>query len=385
MRLASVAVVALVVVATVTEVPAEDRSARFEVMRLKSGLVIPYPLDVVFRGYGRCRRGRHTHRAIDIGGVGPHWGIGTPIRAMARSKVIHIGLPEEDPKRYGTRDTRPGTATRAKRQLPRSRTIPGYGKVHFFTRDYGRHRTGVLVVTRVTHGRLKGYEVKYMHLGAVHPSLQKGTVLAAGQEVGLLGGTAVQTDAPHLHLAIENRAGRKVDPGPLLGIGSTYFPCRGRRKAFARARARYGRKARDLMKSFAKKRRRVSVVAKPTTGCVPWAHQGRFVKGPTRAHRFRIPDFEGLAKVRVTATGGKWRPRLQLLSEYGVVLHNGRGAKRAGRSLGLKTVSTGRRKGAATLHWKRTDRPVWLEVRGWRRPSVGATYTLELERTCPPS
>ena len=53
-----------------------------------------------------------AHKALDIGGVGPDWGLGTPIRSMARAKITAIHLPEDDPKRWGQRLTNAPTARR---------------------------------------------------------------------------------------------------------------------------------------------------------------------------------------------------------------------------------------------------------------------------------
>lgn len=354
----------------------------YDVMRLKSGLVLPYPLHNVFRGFARCRRGRHTHRALDIGGVGPNWGLGTPIRAMAKAKILHIGTPEADPKRYGTRDTDPGTVRRGKSDLPRSIEVAGYGTVHNFTKNYGRLRTGVLVVMKVLEGRLKGYTLKYIHLSAVHPSLKRGSVVVAGQEVGLMGGTAVQDDPPHLHLAILNRSGKAVDPGPVLQIGSTIARCRVGRKGQSRVRQTYSTAARALMQSFEKKRRSRKSLGSVAAQQARFSVEGHFDGGRVKIHRLRLTGAPnaGPLRIRIDALDGEWKPRLVLLSEHESLLHDGRRPLRAGKKLGLKTVESGKKASWASLKAKPGTPTLLLHVTGWRKPKKGARYRLVIER-----
>ncbi|MFT7621103.1 MAG: hypothetical protein ACI9WU_000264, partial [Myxococcota bacterium] len=297
----------------------------FEPLRLKNGLVIPYPMDKVFRAWARCKRGRHTHKAIDIGGVGPDWGIGTPILSMVRSKIIHLGRPEDDPKRYGIRDTGDGKVKRGKAMLPRQRTIDGYGTVRFFTKNHGRFRTGVLIVARVLEGRLKGYNIKYMHLADPHPDLKKGSVVQAGQELGLMGGTAVQIDPPHLHLAFENRAGKKVDPGPILSLGSTRWKCRDGKRGDRAARQKVRKASQLLMRALRKKRDTVKALAEPVNACGKTTIAGRF--GPTRRHAHRLElnlDKAGPVTVRLEAISPKWKPKIELYSAFYERLYDGR-------------------------------------------------------------
>lgn len=186
------------------------------------GVAFPYPVDHVFRGFGPCVGRRHVHEAIDIGGVGPQWGIGTPIRAMTQSEIVFIGRGDENPDDFGVPDKRPGEAARGDKMLPRMKEIAGYGKVYFFTRRQGRWRSGTIIVARtVGGGPLAGTTVRYLHLGAVHPSLAVGDVVEAGQEIGLMGGTGVQQSAPHLHLDIEGADGKRLDVTPILGLPPT--------------------------------------------------------------------------------------------------------------------------------------------------------------------
>jgi len=99
-------------------------------------------------------------------------------------------------------------------------TVAGYGRVYFFTRNYGRWRSGTIIETELLDGPLAGHTVRYMHLGAIHPDLQEGDIVERGQEIGLLGGTAVMTDSPHLHIDASNRRGNRIDLSSYMGIDS---------------------------------------------------------------------------------------------------------------------------------------------------------------------
>ena|GEM_PF-923811 len=185
------------------------------------GLAFPYPTTHMFRGFGACRGHRHTHEAIDLGGVGPDWGIGTPIRSMARSEVIFVGSGDDKPEDFGTPDKRDGDSLRGDKNLPRWKDIEPYGRVYFFTSRQGRWRSGNLIVTRVLEGPLAGHTIRYLHVAAVHPDVKVGSVVALGQEIALMGGTGVQESAPHLHLDIQSPNGRRLDVAPLLGLEPT--------------------------------------------------------------------------------------------------------------------------------------------------------------------
>ncbi len=191
-----------------------------------NGLVVPYPLRKPLRGYGKCRRGKRRHAAFDIGGVGPNGGLGTPIVSMARAKVTMIGRGEDDRAKFGRPDKRSGSAKRGSRTYPRSAKVEGYGRVYFFTRNYGSWRSGTIISTVVTEGHYRGYRIRYMHLGAVHPSLAVGDIVEAGQEVGVMGGTAVQESGPHVHVDMADPEGNRVDVKALLGLDEPHGPCR---------------------------------------------------------------------------------------------------------------------------------------------------------------
>lgn len=190
------------------------------------GFALPYPIERIYGTFGDCRPGGRQHRGLDIGGVGEHRGLGTPIRSMVRAQVLSIHRPEDDPARFGRRDTRPGDTVRTGDALPRSLDVPGYGKVFFFTRDHGSWRTGEMIVTRAIGTELDGHRIRYMHLGAVHPELQPGDVVEAGQEIGLMGGTAVMESSPHVHIDIEDAEGRRVDVAPFVGLEPDRSTCR---------------------------------------------------------------------------------------------------------------------------------------------------------------
>ena len=194
---------------------------------MPSGIVVPYPTLHVFRGFGACHGHTHTHEAIDIGGVGPDWGVGTPIHAMARSEVVFIGLGNKDPDDFGVPDRRGGESQRGDRLLPRTANVSPYGEVFFFTQKKGRWRSGNILVTRALEGPLAGHTIRYLHIAAVHPDLVVGSIIEPGQEIALMGGTGVQESAPHLHLDIEAPDGHRLDVAPLLGLPPT-ASCKGR-------------------------------------------------------------------------------------------------------------------------------------------------------------
>lgn len=191
-----------------------------EVSAAVPGVVAPYSVSNVFSTYSDCRSGGRTHAGLDLGGVGPNGGIGTPVYAMARSKVTFIGRPEDDPEKFGHPDHDHGHVQRGPRsmQLPRQMEVSGYGAVNFFTRTYGSWRTGTIIVMEALEGPLATHRIRYMHLGAVHPEIRVGDVVEAGQEVGLMGGTAVQHDMPHMHIDIEDTQNRRVDVAPWIGL-----------------------------------------------------------------------------------------------------------------------------------------------------------------------
>ncbi len=191
-------------------------------------VVPPYSLERVISTFGDCR-GRRQHNGIDLAGVGDDAGLGTPIFSMTDAVVTLIGRPEDDPDAFGTYDKRPGHTERAGRLLPRSAEIPGYGKVYFFTRKPGRWRSGVVIATRALSGPLEGHQIRYMHMAAIHPSLAVGDLVLAGQEIGLMGGTAIATSSPHVHIDIEDPQGRRVDVAPFLGLEPDTKVCRPKR------------------------------------------------------------------------------------------------------------------------------------------------------------
>lgn len=190
--------------------------------RLPSGVALPYPTRRLFRGFGHCiGRGRHWHEAIDLGGIGPDGGIGTPVRSMVRSRIVMIGSGDARPDDFGVpyRGKRP--VVRGGRKIPGTKKIPGYGEVHFFTARRGKWRSGTVIETVGLEAPLEGHRIRYMHLGAVRPDLVVGDVLEAGEELGLLGGTGVQSASPHVHIDIRAPDDRAVDVAPLLGLAPT--------------------------------------------------------------------------------------------------------------------------------------------------------------------
>lgn len=337
-------------------------------------VVLPYPLDRVFRGFGACRGERHHHEAIDIGGVGPHSGLGTPIRAMARARVTFIGRPEDDPRRFGQRDTRSGATTRGGRSLPRSFEVEGYGEVHFFTRTKGQWRTGVLIRTEGVGGTLDKHLIRYMHLGEVRPGLKVGDVVEAGEEIGLMGGTGVQESAPHLHLDVTDPSGKRLDVAPLLGLEPTARECPERSVRGEEARV-WSRKVR-------------------LPRCGVWERQEDFASGEYHAHDVEVKLPAGRrAEVILQRNGGAWQPRVEVLDAAGDVLIAGGELARAGRRAGgaytFKSRKSGRHGDVATLDvTAAADAEVTIRVTAWPRRSRGlllprdGEYGLEIRLPC---
>jgi murein DD-endopeptidase MepM/ murein hydrolase activator NlpD len=178
----------------------------------------PHAPTNIISGFWDCRPGGRIHRGLDFAGVGPNAGLGTPVVSIGRARVVGIGRPDDDPTRYGRPLRRGRTTERGGRSLPISAELEGYGRVHFFTETYGSWRTGAIVVTLLLEGPLVGHRVRYMHLGAIRPDLAVGQVVEAGEEIGVLGGTAVQHSTPHVHVDVEDPDERRVDLAPYLGL-----------------------------------------------------------------------------------------------------------------------------------------------------------------------
>lgn len=397
------------------------RVGKYEPLMLRNGLVLPYPLDNLFRGFARCRRGAHTHRALDIGGVGKNWGVGTPVRAIAKMRIIAIGTPETSEAKYGKRLKSNGTTKRGSTKLPCSKHIGGYGKVYFFTRNYGKYRSGVIVSAILLEGKLKRHKVRYMHLAAVHPSLKKGKVVKAGQEIGLMGGTAVQDDPPHVHFEIITPGGKKKDVGPLLGIGSTYASCRGGHSARWEQRKRYSKRARKLM---AKLRReaarypplleddgaRARAMAKargkkpkakrpcPEIETIPMKFKSRWTIGKlwTLKGTGRKPRKKERMTLRVHAKGGDWRPRVEVLNAKKRPLFAGNWAsKKDRRKYKFSVKNNGKAGGLVELEFQPQKDDLIIRTTAWQKKSKKrkkgdrrvwlpkkARFVVEMERPC---
>lgn len=194
-----------------------DRVPREAGERLDHGYVVPYSTTAVISDFWECR-GRRRHRGIDLAGVGPAGGLGTPVVSIARARVTLVGSPEIDPSRYGRRLSGRSTVHRGGEDLPARGFVSGYGNLWFFTETYGSWRTGVIVSTEVLDGPLAGHEVRYMHLAAPQPDLEVGDILEPGQELGVMGGTAILESTPHVHIDAENAAGDRVDLAPYIGL-----------------------------------------------------------------------------------------------------------------------------------------------------------------------
>ncbi len=297
-------------------------------LRLDNGLVLPYPLDNLFRGWTECVGRRQHHKALDIGGVGPNAGLGTPIYAMGPGRILSIGLPAEEPERFGEPLTGVETTVRSRRELPTHADIPPYGTVYFFTKDYGRHRSGAVITLRVDGGPLDRHTLRYMHLAAVHPALEVGGRVEAGQEIGLMGGTAVQEDSPHLHLAIESPSGRDLDVGRVLGIGSTRAGCRAGKAGRAAVRGAYTKRAKRLMRELREAASRTVTMQAPLPRCGTATVEGDFRGGDVDRVQLRWPapvgDFDAPWELTLEPLESAWRPRLRVRDAFGTPLFDGR-------------------------------------------------------------
>ena len=190
------------------------------------GFVQPYPYGNLMRQYngGNCR-----HRGLDIGFVGErNHGMGTVVNAATHSVITLIGKAGENVGEFGKLDTRSGEVVRTGKKFPRQILVPGYGLVYPFSRNYGRWRSGTVIVTKVLDGPYKDYIIRYMHLGGVRPDLHVGSEVQAGEHIGLMGGTAVLDSYPHVHIDMEMPDKKtRIDPGPLIGLPETASLCSG--------------------------------------------------------------------------------------------------------------------------------------------------------------
>ena len=180
--------------------------------------LIPVHDTAVMSDFWDCRERGRQHRGIDFAGVGPQLGLGSPIVAIGLSRVTEIGRPGDDSARFGRPLQSRETTVRGGVELPASAVIEGYGQVFFFTENYGQWHSGAIVITELLDGPLAGHQVRYMHLGAILPDLQIGTILEPGDELGLMGGTAILHSGPHVHVDVEDPLEVRIDLAPFLGL-----------------------------------------------------------------------------------------------------------------------------------------------------------------------
>lgn len=363
----------------------------YGVFRLDSGLVVPYPLDNLFRGWTECASKHGGHHALDIGGVGKDYGLGTPVRAMARSKVTAFATTTSDPVACGRPLKAEPTTVRSRLTLPTSRDIPGYGQVWFFSEDYGTHRSGGYIELKMLEGPYENDTVRYLHLAAVRPDLKVGDVVDAGDEVGLLGGTAVQDAPPHVHVQLETREGHDLDVGKVLGIGSTFVGCKATEADTAAVRGAYSATAKKLMASL-RAAAKAEKKSPPAAACGSWTVDGDFDDGATTKVKVPLPDGEAEVGVPWTATltrvddKGKWQPRLFVTDVKGRALFTGTLATKEARKRVDFTSKASGKKGVAEVELKaRVDQPLVLEVAHWptyKQWLKGARWRLAIERPC---
>ena len=340
---------------------AAGRPDPYRKRKVRAGLYKPYPLRRIFRGFSKeCRDGVRLHQAIDIGGVGEHAGLGTPIRSMVRAKITRIGRPEDNPKRYGTRERGSGKVKRGRREYPASLVVKGYGRVYFFTSKRGRWRTGVLIETVGKGGVLDGYKLRYMHLGEVRPDLKVGDIVEAGDEIGVHGCTGVQNNAPHVHIDVRDPLGIKVDIVALLGRGPTNKPCPPSSEP-----AKPDPKLRVWRRSLKLERCKVTTIEED------------FSSGRFDVHDVLVRLGSGRdVTVSLKRTAGKWKPRVMLLGMQGrVEQRNGKEGKTGGRAtVGLTATA---------------DTKMTLRVTAWPSRKLedplprDAKYRLEVTEICP--
>ena len=193
---------------------------------IEPGFVQPYPYGNLMRQFngGNCK-----HRGLDIGFVGQRYnGMGSVVNAATRSVITLIGKTGENVGEFGKLDTRSGEAIRTGKKFPRQILVPGYGLVYPFSRNYGRWRSGTVIVTKVLEGKYKDYILRYMHLGGVRPDLRVGSVVEAGEHIGIMGSTAVMDSYPHVHIDMSTPDKQRIDPGPLIGLPETASLCAGK-------------------------------------------------------------------------------------------------------------------------------------------------------------
>lgn len=364
----------------------------YGVFRLDNGLVVPYPLDNLFRGWTECASKRGGHHALDIGGVGKDYGVGTPIRAMTKAKVVSFATTTSDPTRCGKPLQDGATTVRSGNTLPTSGEIASYGKVWFFSADYGAHRSGGFITLKMLEGPYEGGTVRYLHIAAVRPDLKVGDIVEAGDEVALLGGTAVMDAPPHVHVQMETKDGHDLDVGKVLGIGSTYVGCKATEADTRAVRGTYSLAAKKLMHDL-----RAGVKAQrqsePAAACGAWTVEGDFDGGKIATVKVPLPD--GQADVGVpwsitltrTDAKGKWMPRVQVTDVRGKALFTGTLATKAAKRLvTFSSKTSGKTKGAAALELKpKVDQPLVVEVTSWpgyKKWLVPAKWTLAIERPC---
>ena len=193
---------------------------------IEPGFAQPYPYDNLMRQYngGNCR-----HRGLDIGFVGERYhGMGSVVNSAAHAEITLIGKAGDNVGEFGKLDMRSGEAIRTGKKFPRQILVPGYGLVYPFSRNYGRWRSGTVIVTKVLDGRYKDYIIRYMHLGGVRPDLHVGSEVQAGEHIGIMGSTAVMDSYPHVHIDMEMPDKKtRIDPGPLIGLPETASLCAG--------------------------------------------------------------------------------------------------------------------------------------------------------------
>lgn len=103
------------------------------------------------------------------------------------------------------------------------------GVVDFVQRGLNPDRGGRFV--RISH-RNGTLFTQYFHLAAIPRELHRGSIVKAGDIIGLLGDSGVKESAPHLHFAMSIRTSRDggeryIDPEPLVALWPLRVPIDG--------------------------------------------------------------------------------------------------------------------------------------------------------------
>jgi murein DD-endopeptidase MepM/ murein hydrolase activator NlpD len=223
------------------------------VVVLAAGLLTPHegPASrMPVRPLGRVQPVRATQMSgpevLPPGWFGPEWppSDASLLEALGRDAWVHPlagpirRMPRIDSRVFGADrpGNRPGECRNGHCGVDLGGEIYGEhvhavhdGVVDFVQRGANPDRGGRFV--RISHrgGTLFTW---YFHLAAIPRGLQRGTVVKAGEVIGLLGDSGVKESAPHLHFALSIRMPKEgferyIDPEPLIALWPLRVPIDG--------------------------------------------------------------------------------------------------------------------------------------------------------------